>query len=109
LLLDGRREADVYPTFYRANSRRSLETIARQSAFERIDLHFIVTSAMFAVVLPVALLELLWLRILMHDRFAELRTNIIAQLRKGDTRDAAHASDTAFAYASSGDSGKRAE
>jgi hypothetical protein len=91
----------VYPTFYRANSRRSLETLARESSFETIDLHFIATTAMFAVVPPLALLELLWLRTLMHERLAGLRPNIIAELRKGATSDAAHASGSAFAYASS--------
>jgi SAM-dependent methyltransferase len=108
-LLDGRREVEVYPTFYRANSRRALETVARASSFETIDLHFIVTSAMFAVVPPVALLELLWLRMLMHERLADLRTNIIAELRKGGTHDTTHAADSDFAYASSSDSVRRAE
>jgi SAM-dependent methyltransferase len=108
-LLDGRREADVYPTFYRANSRRSLEAIARASSFEAIDLHFIVTSAMFAVVPPVALLELLWLRALMHESLADLRTNIIAVLHKGDARDTGQARRNALAYASSSDSATRAQ
>jgi len=107
--LDGRREADVYPTFYRANSRRSLMAIARESSFEAIDLHFIVTSAIFAVVPPIALLELLWLRALLHERLADLRTNIIAVLRKGPTRETPQARRNAFAYASSSDSATRGQ
>ena len=108
-LLDGRREEDVYPTFYRANNRRSLEAIARASSFEAIELSFIVTSAIFAVVPPVALLELLWLRTLMHERLADLRTNIIAVLRKGPARDTTQARRSAFAYASSSDSATRGQ
>ena len=108
-LLDGRREADVYPTFYRANSRQSLEALARESSFETIDLHFIVTTAMFAVIPPIALLELLLLRALMHERLADLRTNIIAVLHKGDAREPTQARRSAFAYASSSDSATRGQ
>lgn len=108
-LLDGRQEADVYPTFYRANSRRSLEAIARDSSFDTIDVHFIVTTAMFAVVLPLALLELLWLRTLMHERLADLRTNIIAVLHKRDMRDTPQVRRSALAYASSSDSATRGQ
>ena len=108
-LLDGRREEDVYPTFYRANNRRSLEAIARASSFEAIELSFIVTSAIFAVVPPLALLELLWLRTLMHEGLADLRTNIIAVLRKGPARDTPQARRSAFAYASSSDSATRGQ
>jgi ubiquinone/menaquinone biosynthesis C-methylase UbiE len=108
-LLDGRREADVYPTFYRANSRRSIEAIARESSFETIDVHLIVTTAMFAVVPPMALLELLLLRALMHERLSDLRTNIIAALHKRDAHKTTQAHHNAFAYASSSDSATRGQ
>jgi SAM-dependent methyltransferase len=81
--LDGRAEEDVYPTFYRANSGKALESLARESALTIRELRYIVTTPVFALVLPIALFELLWLRVLMTPRFARFRTNIIAVLQKG--------------------------
>jgi SAM-dependent methyltransferase len=89
-VLDGRVEEDVYPTFYRANSGRALEALARESHLAVVDLRFIVTTAVFALVLPIALFELLLLRALMHPRLAHMRTNIIAVLQK-DSPQRAHA------------------
>ncbi len=105
-LLDGRREADVYPTFYRANSRRSLEGLARAGPFETLDLHFIATTAVFAIIPPIALFELLLLRVLSTEPLAALRTNIIGVLRKRDSMDTAQTR-RAVAYASSSDSATR--
>jgi SAM-dependent methyltransferase len=81
--LDGRAEEDVYPTFYRANSGTALESLARESALTIVEPRFVVTTAVFALVLPVAFVELLWLRVLMTRPFERFRTNIIAVLQKG--------------------------
>ena len=80
--LDGRRAVDVYPTFYRANTRRALERLARTSSFRIVEHHLVVSTAVFASVLPLAVLELVWMRILMHRRLERFRTNIIAVLQK---------------------------
>ena len=100
-LLDGRRDVEVYPTFYRANSRGALEAAARAGGFEAPDLRFIVTTAMFAVVPPLAFVELLWLRLLLTRRFTDLRTNIIAVLRKRGASGANQPRRSAFSHAAS--------
>lgn len=80
--LDGRRSRDVYPTFYRANTRRALDRLARANSFRILDQRLLVSTALFAAILPLAILELIWLRILMSERLKRFRTNIIAVLQK---------------------------
>jgi ubiquinone/menaquinone biosynthesis C-methylase UbiE len=80
--LDGRPSVDVYPTFYRANTPRALERLARASSFRIVEHHLIASTAVFASVPPLALFELLWIRILTNQRFARFRTNIIAVMQK---------------------------
>ena len=81
-VLDGRKAGDVFPTYYRANSEAALRALARQAGFEVSFLNLIVGSAVMARVLPLALVELVWMRVLTRDRFRQYRTNIIAGLRK---------------------------
>jgi len=81
-VLEGRAEEDIFPVHYRINSRKRIESLARETGFEVEKVRLIVSSAQFAVIPPLAALELLWIRLLMLRPFAALRTNIIAQLRK---------------------------
>lgn len=81
-LLEGRKEEDVFKTHYRANSPRRLTEIARVAGFEPPAVRAIVSTATFAVLTPLALLELLWIRLLMTPPFRLLRTNLIAAFRK---------------------------
>ena len=82
LALDGRSGGDVFPTYYRANSSSTLERLAHATGFEVAELLYVSTSAVFALIPPVAIAELLWLRRLADaDRAAE-RSNIIAVFRK---------------------------
>lgn len=80
--LDGRRSVDVYRTFYRANTSGALEKLARAHSFRIFDQRLVVSSAVFAPILPIAVLELIWLRILMSEPLKRFRTNIIAVLQK---------------------------
>ena len=81
-LLDGRTPDDVFPAFYRANSRWRIEELARATGLRIQEFRPIVSDAMFALVPPLALLELLWLRLLVTRPLRPLRTNIIAVLTK---------------------------
>jgi hypothetical protein len=80
--LDGRREADVFETHYRANTRERIAELAEQSALEVVEVKMLVTDAVFALVLPLAIAELIWIRLLMTRPLRPARTNIIAVLRK---------------------------
>lgn len=80
--LQQRKEEDVFPTHYRANSLRAIERIARQSGFEIVECRSIVSDCGFVMIPPLAILELLWLRVLMTRPFRPFRTNFIFALRK---------------------------
>lgn len=85
LLLQGRREEDVYPTFYRINTRRKIEDHTRRSGFSLVDLRMVESSAQTYMLGPLVLLELLLIRML-RWRFCEnYRTNVIAILKKHHT------------------------
>lgn len=81
-LLDGRTPEDVFPAYYRANSRRRIELLARMTGLQVERFKLLVSDAMFASVPPLAFVELLWLRMLMTRHFKPLRTNIIVVMRK---------------------------
>ena len=81
-ILDGRKGEDVYPTHYRCNSEHAISEVAEASGFELASIRFIPTEAVFALVLPLAVLELLWIRRTMREDMASYRTNIITTLRK---------------------------
>jgi SAM-dependent methyltransferase len=81
-LLEARAGADVFKTWYKVNDRAEIEHIAVAAGFVVVQMMMLNTSAEMAVVTPLALIELLWLRLLMNDRLKYLRTNIIAVLEK---------------------------
>ena len=82
--LEGRDDRDVFQTFYRANSERTIDSLARASSLRVLDLEFIRSTPVFGLVPPVAALELLWSRALKSERLKRLRTSIIAVLQKLD-------------------------
>lgn len=82
LVLEKRGEEDRFRTFYRANTRAALDRLGGLSGLtvERIDL--VRSVAMFAMIAPLAAVELLLLRALASRRLAWLRPNLIAILSK---------------------------
>ena len=81
-LLDGRSECDVFRTFYRANTPEQLREVADASDLHVSELALVTTEAVGAVIPPVAIMELLWIRLLMTTPFRQLRPNLLAALRK---------------------------
>jgi SAM-dependent methyltransferase len=81
-LLEDRPAEDVFPTHYRANHPTTLESLARQAGLEVVTMRLIATDAVFALVPPLALLELAWLRLLLTRPFERLRPNLIGILRR---------------------------
>lgn len=76
--LEGRRAPDVFKTYYRANSPRALKQLAGVSRLRLRDLRMTVSSAVLAIVPPLALFELLWIRALRSPGFQSLRPTMIA-------------------------------
>ena len=81
-VLDGRTSDDVFPTYYRANTRSALTPIAAQSGLAVDRARLVATQAVFSVVLPLAFVELLFIRLVLTDSMRELRPNLIAVLSK---------------------------
>ena len=81
-LLEGRQEHDVFPTHYKANTEAQVKALAQANGFDVLQLDLIPTDAIFAMLPPLAALELLWIRLLMTQPFRSLRTNMIVALRK---------------------------
>jgi|SRR5215831_6000197 len=81
-ILDGRQEDDVFETHYCANTEKQIGELARDTGFGVSRIKFAVSDAVFALVPPVALPELIYLRVLMTERCKAWRTNIITVLMK---------------------------
>lgn len=82
VLLEGRREEDVFPTQYRLNTIADIRSAAERTGFEIAELKSVNSAAITAVLGPVAVFELLYLRALESPRLENLRSNLIVTLRK---------------------------
>lgn len=80
-LLDGRREADVFHTFYRANTIDELGSVAQTAGLAVAQVNLLSSTAVFSVVPPLALFELLYIRTLRTERNRERRSNLVAVLK----------------------------
>jgi ubiquinone/menaquinone biosynthesis C-methylase UbiE len=81
-LLEGRRAQDVFPTVYRMNTPAEIVAIAQMEGFQVIDLKKVSSNALTHMLAPLALVELVYLRILELKRFEDWRSNLIAVARK---------------------------
>jgi SAM-dependent methyltransferase len=81
-ILQGREEDDVFPAYYRINSRSRIRKVALASGFNVLQLRMICTTAQLVVLPPIVVLELLWIRFLMSRMGKLFRTNIITTLEK---------------------------
>jgi ubiquinone/menaquinone biosynthesis C-methylase UbiE len=81
-LLDGRQEEDVFETHYKANTPHQVESLARATHFKLIELKTLVTNAMFSLILPLAVPELLVIKLLRTEPFKNFRTGIITVWQK---------------------------
>ncbi len=81
-MLDGRESDDVFEIHYKANREEKIEALAQETNFEIERIRFVSSDAVFAMVPPLAALELLWIKLLMRRSFRRYRTNIIVILKK---------------------------
>jgi SAM-dependent methyltransferase len=81
-LLLARREEDIFPTFYRMNTLRALNTLAQRYGFVISQLKLTESSAQTIMLGPVVALELLLIRALRAGVLEKFRTNIIAVFQK---------------------------
>lgn len=81
-MLDGRDAEDVFEVHYKANNHQAIENLAAETGFQTEEIKMVSSDAVFAVVPPLAVMELIWIKILKAESLKSLRTNIIAVLRK---------------------------
>lgn len=81
-LLQGRREEDVFPTFYRFNTPSAIRRAAAESRLSVVDIRLVETSALTIMLGPLVLLELFWIVVLRLESMKTLRTNILGVLQK---------------------------
>lgn len=81
-LLDGREPNDVFEVHYKANSENKIKRLAEKTEFSIEKIKFISSDAVFSLVAPLAVIELLWIKILMLRSLRKSRTNLIVVLRK---------------------------
>ena len=86
-IFQGRKEEDIFGTYYRANSPLKIRQISAVTGFNVVRIKMIVSGAQFVIVPPLAVLELLWIKVLMRRPFKLFRTNIIGILKKSSTVD----------------------
>jgi 2-polyprenyl-3-methyl-5-hydroxy-6-metoxy-1,4-benzoquinol methylase len=77
----GREAEDVYPTFYRLNTREAISNAAHESGLQLADFTYLESSAQARMLGPFVVLELLLIKVLRHRAFSAWRTNIIAILQ----------------------------
>lgn len=81
-LLQGRKPEDVFPTHYRANDEAQIRQLANACGFEVRAVKMLVSSANLAMVFPLFLVELAWIRMLMRSSLRARRPYLIATLQK---------------------------
>jgi len=81
-VLDGRNSEDVYPTYYRCNTEEAIIETADAIGLGVKRILHIPTTATLARILPMAAVELLWIRATMIESLARYRTNILGLLIK---------------------------
>lgn len=81
-LLERRAGEDVFPTHYRINTSAAIHELARTTRFTVARLDHLNNAAVTAVLGPLAIPELLFIRALQPERARELRSNLLVTLRK---------------------------
>jgi hypothetical protein len=80
--LQGRKEEDIFPAYYRINSPSEICKLAKLSNLNISEIKLICSSAEFVMLPPIVIFELIWIRSLMSKAGKLLRTNIIAIMKK---------------------------
>jgi ubiquinone/menaquinone biosynthesis C-methylase UbiE len=81
-LLERREEKDVFKTFYRANTTRCIRELANAARFEVEDVTVGGSVGQFGLLVPIGLVELLWLKLLSSALLQDFNATIIAILVK---------------------------
>ena len=81
-LLEGRQEADVFPTHYRINTAARIRRLADANGFDVVHVAHVSSSATLSMLGPLVLPELAFIRLIQLPVFAQLRSGLVVTLRK---------------------------
>ncbi len=81
-VLEERKAEDVFPTHYKVNRPEQVKAIAMRIGFSVEQIDLVSTSAFTQLITPLAVCELLFIRLLRQRSLEHLRTNLICVLRK---------------------------
>lgn len=82
-VLEGRKEEDVYPTHYRANTADEVRSIADRAGLDVVSIRFTASTPVFSLVPPLAVIELLYLRqVMRRPHLASHGQTLICALRR---------------------------
>jgi len=81
-ILERRPAEDVFKTYYRMNTEQDIQRLAADAGLEVERLEQLSSSAMTAILGPLAVPELLFMRMLRSESRRGLRSSILAVLRK---------------------------
>jgi len=81
-LLEGRSDQDVFPTYYHMNRTETIKQLAAISGLNVRQIELMPTSAETARLGPLAVFELLWIRLTDRPRFKQFRSSIITVLER---------------------------
>ncbi len=82
LVLEGRAEEDVFPTHYRMNTRMDITRLATDAGLEVEQIQSVSSSAITAMLGPLAIVELLYLRWIEQPGYEDWRSNLLVILRQ---------------------------
>ena len=81
-LLHGRSEDDVFHTYYRAKTCEVLEQLGNDGKLDLKQIRLLVSTPETAVIPPLMIMELLFIKLLMTRAFKRWRPNILAVWQK---------------------------
>lgn len=82
LFLQERKEEDLFETHYLANSEEEIAKLSDEIGFSRHSEILFNSFPQFRVIPPLVFFELLWIKMLMTNRFRRYRSNIISIFEK---------------------------
>jgi ubiquinone/menaquinone biosynthesis C-methylase UbiE len=81
---EDRSEDDIYPAVYRFNTLGEITSMSARAGFHLESFEFVVSEAVTQVLGPLAIPELLYIRLTQWERLRKLRPDIITVLRRND-------------------------
>jgi SAM-dependent methyltransferase len=84
-IVEDRDAEDHFPTHYRANTEAEIQEVAEAAGMELTECRHVLSAAEFARFLPLAVIELAWLRFISRPGREDYRPNLVAILTRPES------------------------